>query len=72
MSVFMITIMICIGGGYLVNNVIIKKKSWIGAGVIILKGVTIGENCVVASGSVVTKDVPDNSILIQKRQSIYK
>lgn len=51
---------------------IIKKKSWIGAGVIILKGVTIGENCVVASGSVVTKDVPDNSILIQKRQSIYK
>ena len=58
--------------GYLVNNVIIKKKSWIGAGVIILKGVTIGENCVVASGSVVTKDVPDNSILIQKRQSIYK
>ena len=61
MCVFMITIMICIGG-YLVNNVIIKKKSWIGAGVIILKGVTIGENCVVASGSVVTKDIPSGVI----------
>ena len=51
---------------------IVRKNAWIGSGVIILKGVTIGENAVVASGSVVTKDVPDNTILIQKRQSFFK
>jgi acetyltransferase-like isoleucine patch superfamily enzyme len=38
----------------------IKKNAWIGAGATILQGVTIGENSVVAAGSVVTKDVPDN------------
>ena len=60
------------GGGYVFDNVLIKKNSWIGSGAIILKGVTIGENAVIASGSIVTKDVPDNCILIQKRQSTYK
>jgi acetyltransferase-like isoleucine patch superfamily enzyme len=41
----------------------IKKNAWIGAGVTILQGVTIGENSVVAAGSVVSKDVPDNVIV---------
>lgn len=59
-------------GEYVLENVIVKKNAWIGSGVIILKGVTIGENAVVASGSVATKDVPDNTILIQKRQSFFK
>lgn len=40
----------------------IKKNAWIGAGATILQGVTIGENAVVASGAVVSKDVPDNMI----------
>jgi acetyltransferase-like isoleucine patch superfamily enzyme len=39
--------------------VIIKKGAWIGLHVIILAGVVIGEGAAVASGSVVTKDVPD-------------
>lgn len=56
----------------MLDSVVIKKNAWIGAGTIILKGVTIGVNAVVAAGSVVTKDIPDNSILIQKRQSVYK
>jgi acetyltransferase-like isoleucine patch superfamily enzyme len=34
----------------------------IGWNVIILPGVTIGKNCVIGAGSVVTKDVPDNSV----------
>ena len=38
--------------------VIIKKNAWIAIGVIILPGVTIGEGAIVASGAVVTKDVP--------------
>ena len=36
----------------------IKKNAWIAIGVIILPGVTIGEGSIVASGSVVTKNVP--------------
>jgi len=38
--------------------VIIKKNAFIGLGAIILPGVTIGENSIVAAGAVVTKDVP--------------
>jgi acetyltransferase-like isoleucine patch superfamily enzyme len=41
----------------------IKKNAWIGANATILQGVTIGENAVVAAGSVVSKDVPDNAIV---------
>ncbi len=41
----------------------IKKNAWIGANATILQGVTIGENSVVAAGSVVSADVPDNVIV---------
>ena len=41
----------------------IGKNAWIGAGAIILPGVTVGENSIVAAGSVVTKDVPSNAIV---------
>lgn len=48
-----------------VNNspIIIKKGAWIGFDVVILKGVTIGEGAVVAARSVVTKDVPPNTLV---------
>lgn len=42
----------------------IKKNAWIGAGVTILPGVTIGENAIVGAAAVVTKDVPDNAIVV--------
>lgn len=41
----------------------VKDKAWIGFDVVILKGVTIGEGAVVAAGSVVTKDVPDWTVV---------
>ncbi|NMR33172.1 sugar O-acetyltransferase [Chryseobacterium aquaticum] len=41
----------------------IKKNAWIGANATILQGVTIGENAVVAAGSVVSTDVPDNVVV---------
>jgi acetyltransferase-like isoleucine patch superfamily enzyme len=42
----------------------IKKNVWIGVNVTILPGVTIGENAVVGAGAVVTKDVPDNAVVV--------
>ena len=41
----------------------IHKNAWIGTRSIILKGVTIGEGAIVAAGSVVTKDVPDYTLV---------
>ncbi|GMA46522.1 DapH/DapD/GlmU-related protein [Tetragenococcus muriaticus] len=43
--------------------VVLKEKTWIGSNVTILPGVTVGENSVVAAGSVVTKDVAPNTIV---------
>jgi acetyltransferase-like isoleucine patch superfamily enzyme len=45
------------------KSVIIMRNAWIGANSTILPGVTIGENSVVAAGSVVTKDVPANTVV---------
>lgn len=45
--------------GYQYNAPVrIGKKCWIGAGVIILPGITIGDNVVIGAGSIVTKDLP--------------
>lgn len=41
----------------------IGNHVWIGTRVTILKGVTIGDNAIIAAGSVVTKDVPNNTIV---------
>lgn len=44
--------------------VTVGSHSWIGGDVVITPGVTIGENCVIGAGSVVTKDIPDNSVAV--------
>lgn len=49
----------------------IGKNVWIGASSTLLPGCTIGENSVVAAGSIVSKDVPSNTCLIQKKLSTY-
>lgn len=59
-------------GGYISKPITIGKNTWIGANVIILKGVTIGDNCTIAAGSVVNKDVPSNSIMYQRRDTVIK
>jgi acetyltransferase-like isoleucine patch superfamily enzyme len=43
--------------------IMIEKSVWIAAGAIIIGGVTVGAHSVVAAGSVVTKDVPANSLV---------
>ena len=51
--------------GYQYNAAVhIGKNCWIGAGAVILPGVTIGDNVVVGAGSVVTKDLPDNVVAV--------
>lgn len=52
--------------------VVIKDNVWIGERSRICKGVTIGENSIVAANSVVTKDVPDNSIAAGNPARIVK
>jgi acetyltransferase-like isoleucine patch superfamily enzyme len=50
--------------GWKITPTIVKKGSSIGAGSIIVCGVTIGEGALVGAGSVVTKDVPSNTIVV--------
>lgn len=51
--------------GYQYNAPIhIGSNCWIGAGVIIVPGITIGDNVVIGAGSVVTKDIPSNVIAV--------
>lgn len=45
------------------QGITIGKNCWIGSKVTILDGVTIGNNCVIAAGAVVTKSMPDNSVI---------
>lgn len=45
------------------GQVLLKEGCWLGIGVVVLPGVTIGKNAVVASNSVVTKDVPDYGVV---------
>ena len=54
---------ITIDDGVMIGPVHIGRNAWIGVGAIILPGVTIGDNAVVAAGSVVTKDVAPNTIV---------
>jgi len=47
----------------MIGHIHIKRNAWIGAGASIMKGVTIGENSIVAAGAIVSTDVPDNTIV---------
>lgn len=51
--------------GYQYNSPVhIGINCWVGAGVVIVPGITIGNNVVVGAGSIVTKDIPDNVIAV--------
>ena len=47
-----------------VEPTVVKQGASIGSGATILSNVTIGENAMVGAGSVVTKDVPDNAVVV--------
>ena len=52
--------------------VTIGNSVWIGGSVTILPGVTIGHNVTIGAGSVVTKDIPSNSIAVGNPCKIIK
>ena len=54
------------------KKVTIGKRVWVGANVTILPGVTIGDNTVVGAGSVVTKDLPPNSVAVGIPANVIK
>lgn len=51
--------------GYQYNAAVrIGRNCWIGAGTIIVPGITIGDNVVIGAGSIVTKDIPSNTLAV--------
>ena len=55
-----------------VNNkgILIEDNCWIGSGVIILDGVTIGSGSVIGAGTLITKSIPPNSVVYDKRNEV--
>lgn len=54
------------------KGIVLKRNYWIGANSVILPGVTVGENSVVAAGSVVTKDIPADTVVAGVPARIFK
>ena len=59
-------------GKYKTAPVTIGSNVWIGPNTVILRGTTIGDNCVIAAGSVVRGEIPANSVVYQKRETEIK
>jgi acetyltransferase-like isoleucine patch superfamily enzyme len=60
------------GNEYENKPIVIEDNVWIGCNVIILKGVTIGAGSIVAAGSIVTKNVPADSIVAGNPAKVIK
>lgn len=50
----------------------VGNNVWIGGNVVVLPGVTIGDNCVIGGGSVVTNDIPSNSVAVGNPARVIK
>lgn len=49
---------------YIKKKIVIGNNVWLGAGVLVMPGVTIGNNSIIGAGSVVTRNIPQNSIAV--------
>ena len=52
--------------------VVIGKNCWIAAGTVILMGTTIGDNCMIGAGCILKGDIPANSVVTQKRETVIR
>ena len=57
---------------YISSPITIGNNVWIGANSIILRGAIIGDNCVIAAGSVIKGEYPPDSVIYQKRETNIK
>lgn len=55
---------------YKTSPVTIGDSVWVGANTVILRGSSVGNNCVIGAGCVVKGNIPDGTILVQKRENI--
>lgn len=60
------------GGGPMTAPVTIGDGVWLGARVIVLKGVTIGDGAIIGAGSIVTKDVPARAIAVGQPAKVLR
>ena len=51
---------------------LVKQRVSIGANATIVAGITLGENCLIGAGSVVTKDVPENAVVVGNPAKIIR
>lgn len=54
------------------EGIIIEDDCWLGSGVKVLDGVTIGKGCVIGANSVVTKDIPPYSVAVGAPARVIK
>jgi acetyltransferase-like isoleucine patch superfamily enzyme len=59
-------------GGWTLEPVRVRRGASIGSGAVIMAGVTIGERAMVGAGSVVTNDVPDNTVVAGNPAAIVR
>ena len=52
--------------------IVVGDNVWIGAGVQVMPGVTIGSNVVIGSGSIVTKDIPSNTVAVGNPCKVHR
>jgi len=58
--------------GVYTSPIVIEDETWIGANVVVVAGVTIGKHCIVAAGSVVTKNIPPYSVAVGNPARVLK
>lgn len=57
---------------YITSPIYIGENCWIGANVVILRGTRIGNNCVVGAGCILKGEYPDNSVIVQKKETVIR
>jgi len=58
--------------GYSVSPIVIGDNSWICSNVVILKGVNVGNNCVIAANEIVKENIKDNILFVDGKQNKIK
>lgn len=58
--------------GYTSAAVRIGKSCWIGSNVAILKGVTVGDHSVIGAGCIIHKDVPPNTVVVNRQELVMR